>query len=417
MSAWPTVSMGEIFGIARGGSPRPIDDFITDDADGINWITIGDASDNSKYISHTKRRIKLSGVIRSRMVKPGDLLLTNSMSFGRPYIMQTSGCIHDGWLVLSPLHRSIHPDYFYYLLGSPQVYSEFERRAAGATVKNLNIDIVRSLKIPFPSLIEQRRIAAVLALADDLRSKRAASLVALSQLKESLFSNFLSAQADSSLPTIPLQDFCDIAVGYPFASKEYSENTGDIRLCRGANVLPGALDWSDVAYWPKSKAVGSSYLDLLERDIVIAMDRPWISSGFKVAMVRSDDLPALLVQRVARLRANSPVEAAFLYEVVRGAAFTRHCKPTETTVPHISPNEIRSFRLPQFSPSYLEAFYVRIEDIRRLELSFQKTPISYKKSFLVPAAERLLRRTNSSASRTRTRTSRVVHVPVRLPLC
>jgi type I restriction enzyme, S subunit len=91
-------------------------------------------------------------VKRSRVVQPGDFLLTNSMSFGRPYIMNTSGCIHDGWLVLSPRHQNVSPDFFYHSLGSDFVYAEFVRRAAGATVKNLNIDLVKSVQVPLPPL-------------------------------------------------------------------------------------------------------------------------------------------------------------------------------------------------------------------------------------------------------------------------
>jgi type I restriction enzyme S subunit len=84
MSAWPTAGLGDIFEIARGGSPRPIDDFITDDPAGINWIMVSDATEGSKYITGTKKRIRPKGAERSRQVKPGDFLLTNSMSFGKP---------------------------------------------------------------------------------------------------------------------------------------------------------------------------------------------------------------------------------------------------------------------------------------------------------------------------------------------
>jgi type I restriction enzyme, S subunit len=187
VNSWPAASLGEIFDIARGGSPRPIDQFITEDPDGINWITIGDASEGQKYISNTKRRIKPSGVARSRSVHPGDFLLTNSMSFGHPYILQTSGCIHDGWLVLSPKNGNVHPDYFYHLLGSDEIYSEFSRLAAGATVKNLNIELVSGVKIRFPALPEQRRIAAILDQADALRAKRRAALAQLDEIASAIF--------------------------------------------------------------------------------------------------------------------------------------------------------------------------------------------------------------------------------------
>jgi type I restriction enzyme S subunit len=171
MSMWPVAKLGEIFEISRGGSPRPISKYITDDPDGVNWIMIGDASDRSKYITQTKKKITKSGVVKSRMVYPGDFLLSNSMSFGRPYIMRISGCIHDGWLVLRDNLGRADSDYFYYLLGSKAVYREFKRLAPGSTVKNLNIELVSSVEVALPPLEEQRRIAAILDRADGIRMK------------------------------------------------------------------------------------------------------------------------------------------------------------------------------------------------------------------------------------------------------
>jgi type I restriction enzyme S subunit len=187
VSSWPLVALGDVFEIARGGSPRPIDEYITDEADGLNWITISDASEGSKYITRTKRRIRRDGAKRSRMVQPGDFLLTNSMSFGRPYIMRTSGCIHDGWLVLTRKAENVDSDFFFHLLGSKAVYLEFERRAAGVTVKNLNIELVKGVRVILPPLREQRRIAEVLDRADALRAKRRAAVAQLDTLTRSIF--------------------------------------------------------------------------------------------------------------------------------------------------------------------------------------------------------------------------------------
>jgi type I restriction enzyme S subunit len=187
MSSWPIVALEDVFAVARGGSPRPIDSFITDDPNGVNWIMIGDASEGSKYISSTKKRIIKEGVKKSRMVSAGDFLLTNSMSFGKPYILKTSGCIHDGWLVLSPRHDQIYSDFFYYLLGSELVYSDFKKLAAGAVVKNLNSELVRGVQIPLPPLDEQKRIAAILDAADALRAKRRQSIAQLDALIQSTF--------------------------------------------------------------------------------------------------------------------------------------------------------------------------------------------------------------------------------------
>ena len=117
----------EVLDIARGGSPRPIDSFLTEDLTGVNWIKISDATSSKKYITETAQRIKSEGVSRSRLVNPGDFLLSNSMSFGRPYIMATTGCIHDGWLVLSNNKKLLNQDYLYFVLGSKYIYEQFNR--------------------------------------------------------------------------------------------------------------------------------------------------------------------------------------------------------------------------------------------------------------------------------------------------
>lgn len=170
--SWPQVMLESVFEIARGGSPRPIDDYFTDAEDGLNWISIKDASNSNKFIEKTKLKIKPEGLSKTRLVKPGDFLLTNSMSFGRPYIMKTTGCIHDGWLVLSGDPEKVDSDYFYHLLGSDLLKRRFSALAAGAVVKNLNIDLVKGVEIPLPPLLEQKRIAAILDKADAIRGKR-----------------------------------------------------------------------------------------------------------------------------------------------------------------------------------------------------------------------------------------------------
>jgi type I restriction enzyme S subunit len=170
---WIEKSLGEICSIARGGSPRPIQAFLTSESDGINWVKISDATASGKNIYETAEKIKPSGAARSRIVKDGDFLLSNSMSFGRPYIMRTTGCVHDGWLVLSEYQESFNQDFLYHLLGSPQVFSQFDRLAAGSTVRNLNIELASKVIVPIPTLEEQRRIVTLLdeAFADIATAK------------------------------------------------------------------------------------------------------------------------------------------------------------------------------------------------------------------------------------------------------
>ncbi len=146
--------------IARGGSPRPIQDYLTTDENGLNWIKIGDTDKGGKYINSTKEKIKPEGLKKTRMVHKGDFLLTNSMSFGRPYILNIDGCIHDGWLVISDISNSYSVDFVYYLLSSSFAYNQFCGKVSGAVVSNLNSDKVASSIFPLPPLSEQKRIVS-----------------------------------------------------------------------------------------------------------------------------------------------------------------------------------------------------------------------------------------------------------------
>lgn len=155
--------LGEISVIVRGASPRPINNFLTSGSEGVNWIKIGDTKAGVKYITETKEKITKEGASKSRYVKKGDFILSNSMSFGRPYILAVDGCIHDGWLSISAFENVLISDYFYYILNSAKVQQEMKMKASfGGAVQNLNVDIVKSLEIPIPPLPEQRRIVAIL---------------------------------------------------------------------------------------------------------------------------------------------------------------------------------------------------------------------------------------------------------------
>ena len=156
--SWEWVRLGTVLEIARGGSPRPIQQYLTTEPDGINWIKIGDTDKGGKYIYKTKEKIRPEGVAKSRMVHSGDFLLTNSMSFGRPYILKSDGCIHDGWLVLSNRFECYSVDFLYYILSSPFAYYQFCDSVSGAVVKNLNSDKVANALFPLPPLSEQKRI-------------------------------------------------------------------------------------------------------------------------------------------------------------------------------------------------------------------------------------------------------------------
>lgn len=162
------VELGAMAKIVRGASPRPISKFITESEKGIPWIKIGDVEKDSKYVSKTKERITQAGSEKSRLVYKGDFIMSNSMSFGRPYILDIDGCIHDGWLSISSFEDLCSPDYLYHYLLTDTMQHMMRKNASNGTVQNLNADIVRQLIIILPPLSIQSQIVSILDKLDTL---------------------------------------------------------------------------------------------------------------------------------------------------------------------------------------------------------------------------------------------------------
>ena len=183
-----TVKLNDILSITRGASPRPISNYITNESDGVNWIKIGDVDPNSFFITHTEEKITKEGAKKSRYVKEGDFILSNSMSFGRPFILKINGCVHDGWLILSDYDNYVTSSYLYYLLRSPIVQNQFDGSANGATVRNLNSDIVRKVSVSIHTdKTEQQKIAAHLDSIQSAIDNKKQQLQQLDELVKSKF--------------------------------------------------------------------------------------------------------------------------------------------------------------------------------------------------------------------------------------
>ena len=338
---WEYKRIGEVCTVERGGSPRPIDNYITDDADGINWIKIGDTND-SMFITHTSQKIVPEGVKKSRYVQPGDFLLSNSMSFGRPYILKIDGCIHDGWLVLRDRENNFDKRFLYYYLSAKPTYEKFKSMAVGGVVNNLNSEMVRNVDVPLPGREEQAAIANLLDKVNNVVYARKKELKYLDELIKARFVEMFGDPETNpkGYNKETLNKHADVFVGYPFKSGGYTE-TG-IRIVGGYNLMQGYIVWDECKNWPDS--MGYEQYLLQNGDIVMAMDRPWVNGGFKIASIDEEHLPALLIQRTACIRVTD-VEQKFLYELLNSNRFAKHCNITGSLVPHISNKDINSYEI------------------------------------------------------------------------
>lgn len=204
---WELEKLGHISEIVRGGSPRPIQDYLTTSSNGLNWLKIADVSSDSKYITKTKEKVIYEALSCTREVNPGDLILSNSMSFGRPYILKIKTCIHDGWIAIRKISEVTFEDYLYYFISSEYSQTYFNLNAAGAAVKNLNADIIKLLPIHYPkNKKEQQKISSSLSSLDEVIAGHEEKLVLLKQYKKGLMQN-LFPQEGEKVPKIRFPEF------------------------------------------------------------------------------------------------------------------------------------------------------------------------------------------------------------------
>jgi type I restriction enzyme S subunit len=260
---WEVKKLVDVCIVERGSSPRPIGKYITNDENGVNWIKIGDTKGVDKYIFSTKEKITKEGALKSRYVKKGDFILSNSMSFGKPFIMQTDGYIHDGWFALR-LHDFINTEYFYHLLSSPYVNEQFHRLASGSVVKNISGDLVKKVLLPIPSLPEQQKIVAILDEAfTAIEGAKANAALNLKNAKE-LFDSYLQSVFENrgdGWEEKTLGDVCSLYQGIAINAKTKHAlvEKSDLPLLRIKDLKNNTVEqYIDPNNYPKNALVNES---------------------------------------------------------------------------------------------------------------------------------------------------------------
>ena len=163
---WEEKKFKDLVLLQRGSSPRPIVKYITTSVNGVNWIKIGDTNKENRFITHTSEKITKEGAKKSREVKKGEIILSNSMSYGRPFILKIDGYIHDGWFVLRNYEKNLNKEFLCQLLGSEIVQKQYKKLASGGVVENISSELVNAVIINLPNLEEQEKIGNFLSSVD-----------------------------------------------------------------------------------------------------------------------------------------------------------------------------------------------------------------------------------------------------------
>ena len=360
---WEIKKLGDVLTIERGGSPRPIDKYLTNSPDGFNWIKISDATASDKYIFETKEKITKEGLHKTRMVNEGDFILSNSMSFGRPYIMKTSGCIHDGWLVLKENGQKIFDtEFLYYLLSSPYVFNQFDYLAAGSTVRNLNIALVSSVEVPIPPLPEQQRIVSILDEAFAAIAKAKANAEQNLKNAKELFESYLQGVFENgSWEKKELRELTTILGDGLHGTPKYTID-GEYYFINGNNLNDGKIEFKENTKRIDIDEFNKHKKNLTNRTVLVSIN----GTLGNVAFYNGEKI--ILGKSACYFNLKENIDKGFVKYVLSSRYFIdyAHREATGATIKNVSLKSMREFKVP-FPPLKEQQTIVRQLDALRAE--------------------------------------------------
>lgn len=280
----------------------------------------------------------------TRVFRAGQVLFGRRRAYQRKAaIAEFDGICSGDIIVMEAKQDRLLPDLLPFIVQTEGFYDHALKTSAGSLSPRTKWSALARYEFPLPPLNEQRRIAEILWAVEEAIGSLMVVVADLQQFCTSLAVTEFH-EAETSGKAIKLGTVAEFQSGYPFPSKEFTEY-GD-RLLRCSNVGVGYLHWGNeyTRYWPSERRDEVSDYILNEGDIIVAMDRPFITEGFKIARVRQKDLPALLLQRVGRFILSDNIDVEYLWAYLHSPAFSHHLIKNQqgTDLPHISRFDVES---------------------------------------------------------------------------
>lgn len=323
---WEIKKFSQFIKLDRGSSPRPIQEYLTKDESGVNWIKIGDTKNSvNSVIYHVEEKITQKGAEKSRKVEKGELILANSMSFGKTYELAIDGYIYDGWFVLRNYENYYNKPFLLQLLNSDFIQNQYKRLSAGGIVQNISSDIVYNSKLFHTTLSEQKKIASCLSSLDEVISAHNQKLELLKDHKKGLMQN-LFPQQDKNVPNFRFPEFKndgdweekklgevgEIITGNTPSTTEVS-NYGNEKLF----VSPADINDNRYVYDTKTKL---SELGFSKTRIIPANNVLFVCIGSTIGKVAQNKVECATNQQINSIIPSKEYSSDFLYSVLENSA-------------------------------------------------------------------------------------------------
>jgi type I restriction enzyme S subunit len=322
-----------------------------------------------------------------QVVVPGDIVLRttdlqNDHTSLRVGMVRDRGIVTSAYLALRT-SRGVNPEFGFQFLNVWDSSKAIYGYGSGLR-QNLDFSHFKRMPVAVPPPDEQAAIVRFLGWANGrleraIRAKRKV-IALLNEQKQAIIHRAVTRGLDPSVPRKPsgipwlgdipqhwevrrLGHAIRLQTGFPFASTGFTQAETGTRLLRGINVTPSGIRWDQAVRWKRVLGDGLDEFALAVGDIALGMDRPIIGSGVRAATIQENDTPSLLLQRVARLRPTDSLDAKFLLLLLRGPLFSDYMAPifTGISVPHLSPQQIKGFRVPLPSLKEQQAIVSHLE--------------------------------------------------------
>lgn len=333
------------------------------------WANISDLG-GRRELANTAKRISDQAVRASsiKLSPRGSVLFSFKLSIGQVAFAGRDMYTNEA-IATFPPQQGFCTRWAYY------AFPIFIPQNAGENIygaKLLNQELIRSADLLMPPRDVQERIVNFL---DDKTARIDTLIAEKERLCNVLVEQRLSVaerviDGSGGKPLAKLGFYAELLPGYPFASDHFSKDSAEVPLLRGVNVSPGRVRWDDTVYWPRPTDASLHRFLLREGDVVLGMDRPWISTGARVAMIDAASEGALLLQRVCRLRGLGHIHQRFIFYALASDRFRQsvEVEMTGVSVPHISPDQVLSFKIPVLSLAAQEQrCKLADEEISRIE--------------------------------------------------